>query len=76
MAAPLREFLAMPKGTKRYDVLLSRTAMNKNLFRASSNLQKAKAIEAGSLNIYDILNHKHVFIEKDAVATIEKHYKV
>lgn len=76
LAAPLRELLAMPKGTKRYDVLLVANGNDKNLVRASSNLQKAKAIEAGSLNIYDILNHKHVFIEKDAVATIEKHYKV
>jgi large subunit ribosomal protein L4 len=76
LAMPLRSILAMKKGAKRYDVLIIATGADKNIFRASSNLQKAKAIDAVSLNILDILNYKHVFIEKAAAATIEKHYKV
>ncbi len=76
LAGALHGILTMPKGKKRYDVLLVANGENKNLFRASSNLQKAKAIDATSLNVYDILNHKNLFIDKAAVETIGKHYTV
>jgi ribosomal protein L4 len=64
----------MKKNTKRYDVLLVDAAMNKNLLRASANLEKAKALDATSLNIMDVMNHKNLFLGKEAVATIAKHY--
>jgi large subunit ribosomal protein L4 len=76
MASALKTVLAPKKGEKRFDVLLVSEAANKNLFRATGNLQKTKSIDAGSLNIHDILNHKNLFIDKEAVATIEKHYKI
>ena len=76
LASALHGILAMKKGAKRYDVLLVSDSANKNLFRASTNLQKTKALGADSLNIYDILNHKNLFIDKEVVATIAKHYKV
>jgi large subunit ribosomal protein L4 len=76
VATALRLVLAPKKGDKRFDVLLVSDNTNKNLFRATSNLQKTKAIEAGSLNVHDILNHKNLFIDKSAVETIEKHYKI
>jgi large subunit ribosomal protein L4 len=76
LATTLHDILAMKKGAKRYDVLLISDSANKNLFRASTNLQKTKALGADSLNVYDILNHKNLFIDKDVVATIAKHYKV
>jgi len=75
LAEALRNMLAMKKGTKRYDVLLVPAGTNAIVFRASSNLQKAKAIDATSLNIYDIVNHKNLLLEKDSVAAIEKHYQ-
>jgi len=74
LASVLNGILNMKKGAKRFDVLLIGDTANKNLFRASSNLEKAKAIDAGSLNVYDVLNHKNLFLDKDAVATIAKHY--
>lgn len=64
LASALNTLLKMQKHAKRYDVLLISENGNKNLFRASSNLQKAKAIDAGSLNIYDLMNHKNVFIDE------------
>jgi large subunit ribosomal protein L4 len=76
-AASLHTILNMSKRAKRYDVLLvaaNAGAANKNLFRASSNLQKAKALDAASLNVYDIVNHKNLFLDKEAVETIAKHY--
>jgi large subunit ribosomal protein L4 len=75
-AIALKNILSPKKGDKRFDVLLVSDNGNTNLFRATSNLQKTKVIEAGSLNIYDIMNHKNLFIDKSAVETIEKHYKI
>jgi len=76
VAAVLKKALSPKKGEKRFDVLLVSDNANKNLFRATSNLQKTKTIEAGSLNVYDIMNHKNLFIDKSALETIEKHYKI
>jgi len=75
LASTLNAILNMKKNAKRYDVLLVGDHANKNLFRASSNLEKAKAIDPTSLNVFDVLNHKNLFIEKEAVAAIAKHYK-
>ncbi len=75
LASALFGLLAMKKGAKRYDTLLVSGNDNKGLFRASSNLQKAKAINATSLNVYDILNHKNLLIDRSVVETIGKHYK-
>lgn len=74
LAAALAALLNMKKNMKRYDVLLVDGAANKDLFRASANLQKTKAIDAASLNVMDVLNHKNAFLTKDAIATIAKHY--
>jgi large subunit ribosomal protein L4 len=75
MAAALNAILKMKKGAKRYDVLMVVAPENKNTFRAASNLQKAKVLDAGSLNVYDIVNHKNLFLDKESVGVIAKHYK-
>jgi large subunit ribosomal protein L4 len=74
LSGALRKILNMKKGAKRYDALLVPSATNAIVFRSSSNLPKAKAIDAASLNIYDILNHANLLLEKDSIAVIEKHY--
>jgi large subunit ribosomal protein L4 len=74
LASALHGMLNMQKRSKRYDVLLIATSENKPLFRASSNLQKTKTLDAASLNVYDILNYKNLFVDKEAIATIVKHY--
>jgi len=76
LASVLNGILNMKKGAKRFDVLLVGETANKGLFRASYNLQKTKAIDAQSLNVQDVLNHKNLFVDKNVLATIEKHYKV
>lgn len=76
LAITLRTLLNMKKDAKKFDVVLVSNGENKNLFRASSNLTKAKALRADSVNIYDVMNHKNLFIEKGAVETMEKHYKI
>ena len=74
MASALRTVLDIKKDDKRYNALLVSAGTNAIVARSSSNLQKAKAITAASLNIYDILNHENVLIEKEGIAVIEKHY--
>lgn len=76
LASTLFALLNMRRNARRYDVLLVDRAANKNLFRASANLEKTKAIDAASLNILDVLNHKNLFLDKAAIATIEKQYKI
>ncbi len=75
LAAALRGVLNMKKGSKRYNALLVPAGTNAIVSRASANLPKAKTVTAASLNIYDILNHENILIEKESVAAIEKHYR-
>lgn len=76
LATTLRGAIAMAKGAKRYDVLLISDTANKNLFRAASNLVKTKALSADSLNVFDVLNHKNLFLDKGIVEKIASHYKI
>ncbi len=76
LASALAPMLEMKKNMKRYDVLLVPAAGEKNLFRASTNLAKAKTIDAASLNLEDLLNHRHLFLDKEAVALIDRHYRI
>jgi large subunit ribosomal protein L4 len=76
LAEALSKSITLKKGGKRYDVLLVSDVANKNLFRAASNLEKTLVLAADSLNIYDILNHKNLFIDKEVIETIGKHYKI
>jgi large subunit ribosomal protein L4 len=75
LAGALHTILGMKKGAKRYDALLVQAGTNAMVSRSSSNLQKAKAIDAASLNIYDIMNHANLLLEKESIAVIEKHYR-
>ena len=47
---------------------------NKNIYRASRNIQGVKSLDAKSLNVYDLLRYKNILLEKDAIGEIEKHY--
>ena len=55
------------------NVLLILSAPN-NVPLASHNLDKVKALDPKSLNVYDLLRYKHIFVEKNAVPIIEAHY--
>jgi large subunit ribosomal protein L4 len=47
---------------------------NKNIYRASANINKVKSIDPRSLNVYDLLCYKNILLEKDAVQIIDNHY--
>jgi len=56
------------------NALIVPSSSNKNIYRASSNIQKVKSLDPKSLNVYDLLKYKNILIEKDAVASINDHY--
>src|SRR5262249_48121614 len=66
----LRGIFNAKKSTKRFDVLLIREPENKGILQAARNLEKTKVLSADSLNIQDLLTHKHIFVESNAVAHI------
>ncbi|MEK7559071.1 MAG: 50S ribosomal protein L4 [Patescibacteria group bacterium] len=45
-----------------------------NLYRASRNIEGLRIIKADLVNTYEILNTKAIFLMKDAVDAIEKHF--
>lgn len=72
----LKKTLALKKGVKKVDALLIPAPENKNLFRAARNLVKAEVSDPRSLNVYDLLNYKNIFIDQKAVPIIASHYKI
>lgn len=59
----------------RSSTLLIPAASGKGVKRAVANISKVGAIGPYSLNVYDLLRHKNVILEKEAVGQIENHYK-
>lgn len=49
---------------------------NRNVYAASRNLPKVKALNPKTLNVYDLLKFKNVVLEKDAISVLEEHYHV
>ncbi len=64
------------KTLRKPDVLLVPAGENKNIFRAASNIPKTKAIGPESLNVYDLLNYKAIWLDKRAVEVVAKHYSI
>jgi large subunit ribosomal protein L4 len=76
LAGALKRLLNPGKKSKKLDVLLVAEKGNKNVSRAASNLPKTKTLNPESLNVYDVLNYKNIFMEKSAVGAISRHYKL
>ncbi len=48
---------------------------NKNNFKFLKNIPRTSYLSPKSLNVYDLLNPKNIFIEKDSIKEISDHYK-
>jgi len=48
---------------------------NKNINGLTANIKNIQSISPLSLNVYDLLKNKNIFLEKEAVSEIEKHFK-
>jgi large subunit ribosomal protein L4 len=76
LAPILKNIIGMKKYAKRFDVILVANDNNVNLSRASRNLTKVAFSKADSLNVYDIMNYKNIFMDKDSALNIDKYFKV
>lgn len=76
LSQTLQKLLGMKKNLKKYDVLLIPDIESKNVFRAVANLEKTAALHPESLNVYDVLRYKNIFIDQKAAAAISNHYKL
>lgn len=72
----LKNILNLSKKSKKADVLFIPESENKNIYKAARNILKTKVLDPKSLNVYDLLNYKNIFIDKNSLQTIIKHYKV
>jgi len=60
--------------TKKLDVLFVREGKDTALLRAARNIPKTKVVSSANLNVYDLMNHKHVFLDQRAIPEIVSHY--
>ena len=59
----------------RSTALLIPAVANKKIHQAVNNIKNIETISPYSLNIYDLLKHKNIILEKEAVEEIKKNYK-
>lgn len=69
----LNGFLVKGKKSK-LNALLVPSESNRNIYKASRNLENVHALNPKSLNVYDLLRYKTILFDKEAVEVIDKHY--
>jgi len=61
---------------KKFDVkrkvLVVTSDLNKNLDLSTRNLQNVKVLKKEGLNVYDILNHNYLFIDRPSILSIQE----
>lgn len=70
-AEVLRKASGAAKNRKSLNVLIIRDPENRTLTRAARNIPKTKVLDPGSLNVYDLMNYKYVFFEKNAISALK-----
>ncbi len=58
----------------KVNILLIPQESNKNIYASVRNLKSVQALGPKSLNVYDLLKHKIIVIDKSAIEVINKHY--
>ena len=61
---------------KRDSILLILGSKNKNIERSAGNLSFVKTLEAKSLDVFNVLSNKFVFLDKSAIPVIQETYKL
>ncbi len=73
--AILSTILQLPKRAKKIDAALIAKSQDKTVTRSARNLVKTKIMHPQALDLYELLNHKHLIIDKTAIDEIVAHYK-
>jgi large subunit ribosomal protein L4 len=55
--------------------LLIASSASREIHRPTANIKKIRAIGSLSLNVYDLLDNKNIFMEKSAIGEIENNFK-
>jgi len=61
---------------KKESLLIIPEKDNKNIVFASRNVPKVKTLHPESLNIYDLLKYKYIFLTKESIEIIKNHYSL
>jgi len=61
-------------GQAKPSILIAFSQKDENLIKASRNLAQVKIVPVNSLNVFDLLSHKYLFLEKEAIKKIEEIY--
>ena len=70
----MRSLVGAPKGAKELSVLVVPGNGTTELSREGANVPKAKVSSPKSLNAYDLMNHRYIFLEEGAIPVIGSHY--
>lgn len=65
-------FLSVMKNFDVRKALIITEQANPNLERSSRNIRWVKVMKSDGLNVYDLLNHEHLFLVQSAIAKIEE----
>lgn len=49
---------------------------NKMIYRASRNIPRVRSISPKALNVYDLLRHKNILMDKESLPVISETYKI
>jgi len=62
------------KEEKKPSILLTASQKDENLIKAIRNIPNTKIIPVNSLNVFDLLSFKYLFLDKEGIKIIEKTY--
>jgi large subunit ribosomal protein L4 len=62
------------KEEKKPSILLAASQKDENLIKATRNISNTKIIPVNSLNVFDLLSFKYLFLDKEGIKIIEKIY--
>lgn len=71
----LSGLLQLSPKAKKIDAALIAQTQDTTLTRAARNLVKTKIMHPQSLDLYELINHKHILIDQEAIREIAAHYK-
>ncbi len=66
-----KSFVKIMQGFEKEKYLLILDQNNKNVELSARNVKHVKVLQPEALNVYDILNYKHIILTEDAVRKVE-----